>query len=817
MGHGTVRVFDRGGLNMNQKAVDVDMMVDYFTEDGLRKKTGNVDEKLLLLKELIDNALDAVEQLAKKELLIEYDSKEKRLGIFDNGAGIHQADIEGSIYDFHVYHSSKRHYITPSRGKQGNGLKTVICMCHLMGYSLLWHTAEGSVMRYEIDDSGKEYGRIATEAHAMGTTEKHGVEIIGQDYTYFWLKARIKEYVACNPDVNVVLRYDDDKITYDARAKAVDRSGDTDITFYDLERFRAFLHYQDGAKTYRSILKDAFSTTIANTTSIRGKLKNIDTGSTDFREDFENLRKCQEKKKFTLLKKHMVGFRFGFSNHFETEDINTGIPYIVEYAVERLPEKKDGVSCECYVNNSITYYDSWSIIFSEGEYQVGSRKSGKADRMSYLLEPYKDYVFKFHFISPQLTFMNLGKSEFDITGIMGVLCKELTGKLKEINKKESAKARKKRKKVDVMREYVDRAYRMASTDGKYKTTARQVYYKLRELASHDGIEVLKNLDSEYKTFTQTVLTEYFDESPEAFENIYFSERGRFYIGSKSYGLGTEAVRDIKRLDGYPENEFTVDGSQTNDIYLCSDFNLRYKYDKVLFIEKTGFDAIFKDEKIGEKYHMIIVSGQGFGTRAAKTLLYHLQEQGIKLYCMHDLDYHGVNIIHSLREPNEKFSEPLEITDLGVTLEDIKEYKIVPEPVKISDDDYYKIDKSRYTPEQRRFFFHGSHVQRVELNAFTTEQILEIIDRKLSAVNNLPRMRLSDAVRIDSRRVKEVALMNALRKMYSHVVDLLPDPEVQVYDEEMDVYQIEARAQDILDNMLTDMEVIAEEKLKKIEM
>ena len=98
------------------------VIADYFTEDGLLKQVGLEQENWnqIIVKELIDNALDAIEPLPEKKVFIEVTSES--LGIYDNGTGI-KKEIVRDIYDFGNYVSQNRNYITASRGKQGNGLK----------------------------------------------------------------------------------------------------------------------------------------------------------------------------------------------------------------------------------------------------------------------------------------------------------------------------------------------------------------------------------------------------------------------------------------------------------------------------------------------------------------------------------------------------------------------------------------------------------------------------------------------------------------------------------------------------------------------
>lgn len=102
---------------MIDKVYKTAVIADYFTEDELVKKIGLTKNYWndVIMKELIDNALDAIEPLNSKEVYIEQNSSS--LGIYDNGAGISCETVK-SIYDFRYYISKNRHFITASRGKQ---------------------------------------------------------------------------------------------------------------------------------------------------------------------------------------------------------------------------------------------------------------------------------------------------------------------------------------------------------------------------------------------------------------------------------------------------------------------------------------------------------------------------------------------------------------------------------------------------------------------------------------------------------------------------------------------------------------------------
>lgn len=180
--------------SINRIICKTSKLVDYFTEDGLIKQIGLTKEywNRVIIKEIVDNALDAIEPLNNKEVhIIQSDSS---LGIYDNGNGL-SCEIIKSIYDFNFYVSQNRIYVTASRGKQGNGLKTIISICFLKKYRLLWHTNEGIILEGIIDAEKAKNGKICVEFKQIGTTEKRGIEICGyelhqsayyKNYVYFY-------------------------------------------------------------------------------------------------------------------------------------------------------------------------------------------------------------------------------------------------------------------------------------------------------------------------------------------------------------------------------------------------------------------------------------------------------------------------------------------------------------------------------------------------------------------------------------------------------------------------------------------------------
>jgi hypothetical protein len=127
---------------------------EYFTAEGLTKLTEQSEESFgdVVIKELGDNALDAAEtSRVVPELLIccERRGELTDVSISDNGEGIPPETVE-SMQNFATLTSDKAHYRTPTRGAQGNALKTIIGIPHALGLGGEPVVIEGRGLRHTI-------------------------------------------------------------------------------------------------------------------------------------------------------------------------------------------------------------------------------------------------------------------------------------------------------------------------------------------------------------------------------------------------------------------------------------------------------------------------------------------------------------------------------------------------------------------------------------------------------------------------------------------------------------------------------------------
>ncbi|MEX1229638.1 MAG: hypothetical protein WEB58_05330 [Planctomycetaceae bacterium] len=102
--------------------------MDFFSEKELVTQTGHdISEwPLVIVKELVDNGLDACEE-ADIAPVITITADAGGITVADNGPGLPEATLKGAL-DFTIRASNREAYVSPCRGAQGNALKTLLPM-----------------------------------------------------------------------------------------------------------------------------------------------------------------------------------------------------------------------------------------------------------------------------------------------------------------------------------------------------------------------------------------------------------------------------------------------------------------------------------------------------------------------------------------------------------------------------------------------------------------------------------------------------------------------------------------------------------------
>jgi DNA topoisomerase VI subunit B len=110
---------------------------EYFDARQLSALVGVSQDEFasVCLKELVDNSLDACETAGVSPVVgvkVEREDDLMRLSVSDNGPGI-PAEVVRKVLDYNVRVSDKAAYRSPTRGAQGNALKTIIGIPYALG------------------------------------------------------------------------------------------------------------------------------------------------------------------------------------------------------------------------------------------------------------------------------------------------------------------------------------------------------------------------------------------------------------------------------------------------------------------------------------------------------------------------------------------------------------------------------------------------------------------------------------------------------------------------------------------------------------
>jgi DNA topoisomerase VI subunit B len=142
----------------------VSRLMEFCTKRELVNQTGHdfTEWPLVVLKELIDNSVDACEEAGIAPIItVQVDGD--RIAITDNGPGIPASVIDG-VLDYSIRVSSREAYVSPTRGAQGNALKTIM------------------PMGYVLDERGEEASSVTLiEAHGVLHRVKFAVDHIRQE------------------------------------------------------------------------------------------------------------------------------------------------------------------------------------------------------------------------------------------------------------------------------------------------------------------------------------------------------------------------------------------------------------------------------------------------------------------------------------------------------------------------------------------------------------------------------------------------------------------------------------------------------------
>ncbi len=293
-----------------------------------------------------------------------------------------------------------------------------------------------------------------------------------------------------------------------------------------------------------------------------------------------------------------------------------------------------------------------------------------------------------------------------------------------------------RSQKDVAFEIMEAAYMKASAGGSLPAAARQIMYQARPLILAQIDKPLgKNFD---QYFTQQLLPDYMARHrlETASWDVVFDARGHLWEPhtAQEIQLGTIAVRSYLSSAGGQKEDESPDAPQISTLFPTHGPGNRYQ--TVLFIEKEGFMPLLQKAQIAARYDLAIMSTKGLASTAARSLVEKLK--GVRFLVLHDFDKAGFSIVHTLKEDTRRYQFKVtpDVIDLGLRLTDVDAEGLESEAVYYSETaPSYNLRRNGATKEEIEFLVTEqgrgkAFGQRVELNAFSSDQLLRWLEGKL---------------------------------------------------------------------------------------
>ena len=271
--------------------------------------------------------------------------------------------------------------------------------------------------------------------------------------------------------------------------------------------------------------------------------------------------------------------------------------------------------------------------------------------------------------------------------------------------------------AEAANEVMKECYMKVSDNNTLPANVRQIFYVGRPL-----IEQQTDKPLNYSYFSQTLVPSFLNEHGQDWDVVY-DDRGHFMEPhtKRVIGLGTLNVRAyLSRVKQLKLTEADFDPASVDT------YGPNGSFGAVLYVEKEGFMPLFKRVKLAKRYDIAIMSSKGMSVTAARKLADGIcSAHGIPLLVLHDFDSAGIIIKDTLENDTRRFryTSPPNVIDLGLNYRDISGLPSEPSNSNISDERLKQAGLSGAAID-----FLSS--QQVELNAMTSRQLIDFVERKL---------------------------------------------------------------------------------------
>jgi hypothetical protein len=768
--------------------------MEFFTPKELTMQIGQHTRgwPIALVKELIDNGLDACEKAGVSPVLcvaIEPDA----VSVVDNGPGLPEEVLRRSL-DYTLRISDNSHYVSPTRGQLGNALKCIWAapfvadgrhgrvevvtggQRHVIDVSLDRIKQEPQLQLLQSEALEDGSGKIGTLLR-MHWPRVAGYLLGSEGHGFYQADRLLAAYAALNPHARFELTVDGEgRVVYEPSLPTWKKwipSWPTNIHWYTFERLRGLIaakiaEERGGAKvqTVRDFLlefdglssnrirKEILEKAKLTRTSLQDLVSADDVDAAAVERLLAAMRSAARPVKGKTLgvigEPHLGAslIRMGIDPDSilcrKVVGEADGLPFVLEVAF--------GIhDTGCGRTREAIAGVNWSPALDAPFRQLPSLL-GEAR-----VDPFDCATILVHLACPRPEFLNRGKGHLVLPPDIEVALKKCVrlvtqqwhdakrradreDRLSEVELERLRKARRPKLMTikDAAYQVMEAAYRHASGGSSYPANARQIMYAARPLVLElTGGKFCKNSS----TFTQSLLPDFVSEHPDitAGWDVVYDARGHLaepHTG-RSFGLGTLEVR------GYTASWTAACPDGLGTVTLPHAFPTSgpaNRYTFALFVEKEGFGPLLERARIRERFDVAIMSTKGMSVTASRELVDDLSQQGVAILVLHDFDAAGFFIVNSMRTDSRRYTyrEPPKIIDIGLRLDDVRAMSLASEPVsyQAKKDPRKRLRECGATKEECDFLVRGGgaggwHGQRVELNTMASPQFIAFVERKFA--------------------------------------------------------------------------------------
>jgi hypothetical protein len=272
-------------------------------------------------------------------------------------------------------------------------------------------------------------------------------------------------------------------------------------------------------------------------------------------------------------------------------------------------------------------------------------------------------------------------------------------------------------------EIMEKAYMAASGNDALPALARQIFYQARPKI----MAMTNDKELAYGYFSQTLLPDYIEEHGVDW-NVVYDARGHFEEPHTNRRIGCGTIEVGNYLHAMKEPRIVAAEFSDANIDIIGPSG---GISAVLFCEKEGFNPLFKAVNLANRYDLMIVSTKGVSVTAARQLIDNIcGDNSLPLFVLHDFDVAGFMILGTLQRDTRRyqFANAVEVVDLGLRVEDIADLEREPAAASKTSQSILRgqLAENGATDAEIGILL----TERVELNAMTSDALIEMVERKL---------------------------------------------------------------------------------------